>query len=216
MAFLTNYFQQNPEKTSEDVDPSNENELHSQSDASNNNDVDQNNIIKLSDEEDDEKEDDLLNDIDEEFDTLEEELSFLREQNAKLKEKYKYHKSQHQLLKQNFAKTGVVTMKINGKLVNLKQPQHQMSLDELSAKVEARLPKFLQKDQIYIPSEVENEIGIIDIKSVDWGDVVQYDTMDTESAMSTFQQNDSNLQLEKSSSLGSPFIVLRESDIIDA
>merc|ERR1719384_1174772 len=50
-------------------------------------------------------------------------------------------------------------MKINGKLVNIKQPDYQMSLDELSAKVEARLPKFLQKDQIYVPSDVENEIG---------------------------------------------------------
>ena len=159
---------------------------------------------KLSD---DEKEDDALLDG-EEFETLEQEIEFLRQQNAKLKEKYKYHKSQHKLFRHNFKQTGVVTMKINGKLVNIKQPQYQMSLDELSAKVEARLPKFLQKDHIYIPSDVENEIGVIDIQSVDWGDVVNLDTMDTNDAMSTFNQNDSNLQFENSKSLGSPFTVL--------
>ena len=71
-------------------------------------------------------------------------------------------------------------MKINGKLVNIKQQNHDMSLDELSQKVEARLPKFLKRadqstrnDTIYIPSDVENEIGIIDIKTVDWWDMVK-------------------------------------------
>merc|ERR1719410_3386792 len=97
---------------------------------------------KLSDDEEDDTQ--LLNG--EEFETLEQEIEFLPQQNAKLKEKYKFHKSQHKLFRNNFQKTGVVTMKINGKLVNLKQPQYQMSLDEFSAKVEARLPKFLQKD----------------------------------------------------------------------
>merc|ERR1719410_1242398 len=175
---------------------------------------------KLSD---DEADDNFLDG--EEFETLEQEIEFLRQQNAKLKEKYKFHKSQHKLFRHNLQKTGVVTMKINGKLVNLKQPQYQMSLDELSAKVEARLPKFLQKDDqnnnqandtIYVPSDVQNEIGIIDIQSVDMFDVVKYDTMDTKDALSTFNQNDSNLQFEETETLGGPFIVLRESDIIDA
>eukprot|EP00483_Globobulimina_turgida_P007256 UN07270 len=114
-------------------------------------------------------------------------------------------------------------MRINGKLVNVKQPDCHMSLDELSAKVEARLPKFLQRadqstrnDTIYIPSDVENEIGIIDIKTVDWWDMVKFDTMDTNDALSTFNNNDSNLQYEDTQALGGRFIVLREADIIDA
>ena len=36
------------------------------------------------------------------FETLEEEIAFLRQQNAKLQSKYKYHKSQHQLLRNNY------------------------------------------------------------------------------------------------------------------
>ena len=113
------------------------------------------------------------------FETLEDEIAFLREQNAKLQSKYKYHKSQHQLLRHNFKNTGVVEMKINGQMVKVKQPHLDIGLDELAGKVEARLPKFLQRagqsstntdgDTIYIPSDGKtNEVGVIDIQSVDW------------------------------------------------
>merc|ERR1711879_389934 len=134
-----------------------------------------------------------------------------------------YHKSQHQLLRNNFKSTGVVEMKINGQMVKVKQPHLDIGLDELAGKVEARLPKFLQRsktsgngDTIYIPSDgKKDEIGVIDIQSVDWWDMVKYDTVDTNQALSTFN-NDSGLQYENAKSLGGSFIVLREADIVDA
>lgn len=159
------------------------------------------------------------------FETLEEEIAFLRAQNAKLQSKYKYHKSQHQLLKHNLKTTGVVEMKINGQMVKVQQPHLDIGLDELAGKVEARLPKFLQRagqstssdgDTIYIPSDGKsNEVGVIDIQSVDWWDMVKYDKVDANQALSTFN-NDSGLQYENTRSLGGSFIVLRESDIVDA
>eukprot|EP00484_Ammonia_sp_Unknown_P028524 CAMPEP_0197034806 /NCGR_PEP_ID=MMETSP1384-20130603/12774_1 /TAXON_ID=29189 /ORGANISM="Ammonia sp." /LENGTH=333 /DNA_ID=CAMNT_0042464765 /DNA_START=51 /DNA_END=1052 /DNA_ORIENTATION=- len=175
-------------------------------------------------EEEEEKEDELLGG---EFETLEEEIKYLREQNNKLKEKYKYHKSQHKLLKSNFHKTGVVQMKINGKLINVQQTDLNMSLDELSEKVEQRLPKFLQRarqnrdssdadDTIFLPSDASNQHGVIDIKTVEWGDLVKYNTINTDDALATFMNHDEKLQLEETQGLNGPFIVLREEDIIDA
>jgi len=194
------------------------------------------NDFELNDEESEEEEEEEEDSEDEDsdnddllggsFETLEEEIKFLRDQNNKLKQRYKYHKSQHKLFKSNFQKTGVMQMKINGKLVNVKQPNkfgHEMSLDQLSQKVEERLPKFLKRadqstrnDTIYIPSDVENEIGVIDIKTVDWWDMVKFDKFDTQNALSSFNDNDEKLQFEDTVALNGPFIVLREQDIIDA
>eukprot|EP01084_Bolivina_argentea_P044291 81514_1 len=150
------------------------------------------------------------------FETLEDEIQFLREQNTKLKQKYKYHKSQAKLFQTNLQNTGVIQMKINGKLVNIKQPQLcNLSLDELSAKVEERLPKFLQKADQIIPSCNENEIGVIDIKSCDWGDMVKFDSINKTEALSTFENE--NLQFEQTElDELKPFIILSETDVIDA
>ena len=74
---------------------------------------------------------------------------------------------------------------------------------EFSQRVQSKLPQFLRneennsnnnnngngkvvsniddttnKDTIYIPSMIENEIGIIDIKHVDWWDIIDYDSID--------------------------------------
>eukprot|EP01083_Nonionella_stella_P148026 467931_1 len=167
-------------------------------------------------DDDEEEEDSLLGG---EFETLEDEIEFLREQNNKLKAKCKFHQSQHHLLRSNLQKTGVMQMKINGQLMNVRQPQTNLTLDELSEKVEARLPQFLRKaadSTVYIPSNVQNEVGIVDIEAVDWGEMLKYDTLNTNDALSTFNNNDINLEYEQTQTLGGPFIVLRESDIIDA
>lgn len=106
-------------------------------------------------------------------------------------------------------------MKINGQMVKVKQPYLDIGLDELAGKVEARLPKFLQRagksadaDTIYIPSDGNgNEAGVMNIESVDWWDMVKYDKIDANQALSTFN-NDSNLQHENTAALGGSFIVL--------
>ena len=216
MSFLfswTKYFRSNKEPQQEEIEEIEEEE-EKQSEIGNI--VNDNEDEKYDDECDIDSDNDDDNDLlGGNFETLEEEIKYLREQNNKLKSKYKYHKSQHKLFKNNFKKTGVMQMKINGKLVNVKQPHYDISLDELSQKVEARLPKFLQKadqstrnDTIYIPSDVENEIGVIDIKTVDWWDMVKFDTVDTNDALATFENNDENLQFEDTQALDGPFIVL--------
>lgn len=117
-------------------------------------------------------------------------------------------------------------MQINGQSVQVKQPQLDISLDELAGKVEARLPKLLadlcagDRERVRVPtastSENRNEIGVIDITAVDWGDLVKMATVDTTDALKTFDADDDELEMEGTEALGGSFIVLRESDIIDA
>jgi len=131
------------------------------------------------------------------FDCLEDEIEYLRQQNFKLKEKLKETKSIVQ------------------------------SPEELSYRVQERLPDFIKKadfeahpNVVFIPSEIDGEVGLIDKTSIDWWSVVDL-TNPCENGLSPLSTENANkpsdeLIFPDAQGLEGPYVSIKESDVIDS
>jgi len=153
--------------------------LDDDSNSNNNNNNNDNNMDSKDNNDDnmDSDDDDSLEFLGGPFETLEDELAFLRKQNSHLMNKLKQHKNE--------------SKKLSNKL------NKNVNINKLINKIEQKIPEYLKKlninnDTIYIPTNNNDEVGIINIKNVDWWDFVDINTLNKANSNNILNNNNIN------------------------